>query len=249
MTTEANVHLVEAFVDMTEALSSFHDPIEFVQQVVERSIELLHVSDVGVLLKDADGRLKLTASSSGDMRVAELLEVHLDEGPCYAAFTRNVVIAEAELSRDDDRWPHFAPTAIDLGFRSVYAFPLRAEGTPIGAMNVFSEERSALIGQGLRIAQGLADFASLGIRLSDHLRQSELLTQQLQTALDSRVAIEQAKGMIAAQGEISLTAAFHLIRSAARNRGVRLQEIVSQVTSGALTAEDLAASDLDATPS
>lgn len=204
---------------------------------------LLDVTDIGVLLQRCRSRLTLTASSSGDMQVVELLEVDLDEGPCFDAHEQVRAVIESDLKAHLGRWPQFAPRAVELGCRSVYAFPLRVNDAAIGAMNIFSDQPEALASQTQGIAQGLADFAAPGVRLSTHILQREQLAEQLQSALDSRIIVEQAKGKIAAQADVSIGDAFTLLRRTARNQGRTLHEIVTKVTSGGLTAADLSGVD------
>ena len=240
MTDKSKVALVEAFVAMTRELALGRDADEFVLHLVERTAELLGASDAGVLLEDEPSRLRVAASSSSDMHVVEALEVHIDEGPCYESFTRGEIVFEHELRQATRRWPRFAQAALDLGFESVYALPLQAQDRSIGSMNLFCEGPFAMSDADLEIGRGLADFASLGVRLVSFNRARDELTEQLQHALKSRVAIEQAKGMVAAQLGVDVDRAFALIRGKARREGRPLREVVDAVVDGTVTGTALA---------
>ena len=224
---------------MTRQLSAGTDPDEFVVQLVERAADLLGASDAGVLLEGEEAGLRVAASSSSDAHVAEALEVHVDEGPCFESFTRGEVVLEHELGQATGRWPRFTPAALALGFNSVYALPLQAQGQSIGALNLFCERPFALTDEELEIGSGLADFASLGVRLAGLNRAQAELTLQLRHALESRVVIEQAKGMVSAQLGVGVDHAFMLIRGRARSEGRPLRDLVADIVAGAVTGPAL----------
>jgi hypothetical protein len=235
----ASDRIVQAFVDLTEVLVGSYDAAEFVQQLVGQAVDLIDVADAGVLLAEPDGQLHVVASSSGLMRVVELLEVHIDEGPCYDAHVEDETVVAHDLASSVDRWPRFAPPALDLGFVSVYALPLRGTAGTIGALNLFGRRTHAVGDEGLRVARGLADFASLGIRLTDQVGHHDELVRQLRDALESRIVIEQAKGVIATQAGIDVAEAFERLRNEARNSGRLLADVAAAVVDGSLAATDL----------
>ena len=235
----ASDRIVQAFVDLTEVLVGSYDAGEFVQQLVGQAVDLIDVADAGVVLAGPDRELHVVASSSGVMRVVELLEVHIDEGPCYDAHVADETVVAHDLASAIDRWPRFAPPALDLGFLSVYAVPLRGTDGTIGALNLFGRRTRALTDEGLRVARGLADFASLGIRLTDQVGHRDELVRQLRAALESRIVIEQAKGVIAAHAGVDVTEAFERLRREARNSGRLLAEVAGAVVDGSLDATDL----------
>jgi AmiR/NasT family two-component response regulator len=145
----------------------------------------------------------------------------------------NVNLAEAA-----DQWPRFAPAAAEAGFQSVHAFPLRLRKEVIGAMSVFGSS-TMLDDADTHIVQSLADVAVIGLLQERAIRRGEVLTEQLQGALNSRVVIEQAKGIIAQSRGVSPDEAFTLIRNYARSNNRRLSEVANTIVTGVPSRPDL----------
>lgn len=143
------------------------------------------------------------------------------------------------LDQQPDRWPVFTPAAPYAGFSSVYATTMRLRETRIGALNMFSDEECALDNSALGVAQALAEVATIGILHERFLRESQALSEQLQNALTSRVIIEQAKGILAEQGDSGVEDAFVTLRVHARNHNLRLTDVASQVVGGKISVDDL----------
>ena len=87
--------------------------------------------------------------------------------------------------------------AVAAGFRSVHAFPLRLRKRVIGALNLFGNDVGQMQAGDMRVIQALADIATIGLLQERAIRRGEVLTEQLQSALNSRIVIEQAKGVLA----------------------------------------------------
>jgi GAF domain-containing protein len=239
-TTISADRLARVFVEVADTLIDEFDLIEFLQLLASRTADLLDASPVGLLLADQRGRLEFMAASDENVKLLELFQVQNQEGPCLEAFRTGAPVINADLADATSRWPRFAPRAVEAGFRSVHAFPLRLRAERIGAMNVFSANVGGrLADTDVRIVQALADVASIGLLQERAISRGEALTEQLQGALNSRVIIEQAKGSLAQARGISVDEAFALIRGHARNHNLRLGDLAQKIISHPATIPDL----------
>ncbi|MEV6970353.1 GAF and ANTAR domain-containing protein [Hamadaea sp. NPDC051192] len=219
------------FVEVADTLVDEFDLIEFLQLLAGRTADLLDASPVGLLLADQHGRLEFMAASEESVKLLELFQVQNQEGPCLEAYRSGTPVINVDLERATDRWPQFAPRAVQAGFQSVHAFPLRLRAERIGAMNVFSSDVGGrLADSDVEIVQALADVAAIGLLQERAIRRGELLTEQLQGALNSRIVIEQAKGVIAQARGVSVDEAFALIRSFSRSHNLRLSDLARTIT-------------------
>jgi GAF domain-containing protein len=224
--------LATTFVELADSLVDEYDVIELLQTLTERCVELLGVDAAGLLLGDQRGLLQVAASSSEQVRLIELFELQNHEGPCLDCYTEGRPIGVAQLSDGNERWPRFAVEASSAGFDAVHALPLRLRGQTIGALNLFWTRPADVHLDDLRVAQALADVATIAILQERLTRSRELLAGQLQAALNSRVVIEQAKGVLAERGGLDMTAAFYLLRRTARTSNRRLAEVATEVVEG-----------------
>jgi hypothetical protein len=183
------------------------------------------------LLADQHGELQFMAASEEAAKLLELLEVQHAEGPCRDAFLTGTPVFAPDLTAVLDRWPRFAPRAAQAGFGSVHAMPMRLRGEVIGALSLFTQHQAALEPEDVRIIQALVDVATIGLLQERAIRRGEVLTEQLQGALNSRVVIEQAKGALAQLRGVSVDEAFELMRGFARRNGRRLSQVAQAVVS------------------
>jgi hypothetical protein len=179
------------------------------------------------------------ASSSERSRLLELLEIQNDEGPCLDCYRGAEPVLADDLVAGDGRWPTFSAEAARVGFGSVYALPMRLRTETIGALNLFHRRPARLTDAGLRLAQGLADVATIGILQQRAIQRGADLADQLQTALNSRLIIEQAKGVLAEREQVDMSAAFDVLRRYARRTGRKLSEVAAAVVSGELSSTEL----------
>jgi len=224
--------LVETLVALADTLVDDYDVIDFMQTLAERSVELLDVAAAGIMLSDANGHLSHAACSSEQMRLVELFELQLEEGPCFDAFRLQASVRAATGEETARRWPRFAEHAREGGFVAVSAVPLRLRGVAVGALNLFSEEDEALSDDDLRVVQAMADIATIGILQERLIRDQNVLTTQLESALQSRVVIEQAKGVVAERNRIDVDEAFRLIRTYSRSSNRRLGDVAREIIAG-----------------
>ncbi|MEL3944997.1 MULTISPECIES: GAF and ANTAR domain-containing protein [Streptomyces] len=226
--------LAAAFVDLADTLVQDFDVIGFLHALAEHCVNLLDVAAAGVLLATPGGQLVDAAASDERTRRLELSSIEWDEGPCRDCFRNKKQIPDVELATPAAmmRWPRFAPQAVEVGFTSVVAAPLRLHDQVIGALNLFRDRPGPLDGSQLRLGQALADTATIGVLQQRAVSEQMTVTAQLQAALDSRVIIEQAKGYLANRRDIGVEEAFTLMRRHARDHQTRLTEIARQVLQG-----------------
>lgn len=223
------------FIDLSDTLVSDFDLPDLLDSLVTGCTDVLKVDAAGVMLARSVDQLALSAASSEEMRVLELFELQSRTGPCYSAYVQREQIAVTDLAATRDRWPEFVPRALELGFRSGHAFPLRLRGSAIGALNLFRESTEPLADDDVHLGQSLADVATIGILQERSVSDAQLRAAQLQRALDSRVLIEQAKGMLAERMGIEPTAAFNRIRSYARSRNMKLRDVCRRIADEGFT--------------
>jgi GAF domain-containing protein len=226
-------HLItRAFVSLADTLVDEYDVIDLLDRLVGYSVELLAADAAGIVLADAHGRLRAVAASSEDAQLMELLQLQSDQGPCLDCVRSGspVNVIDLTVPAAADRWPVFAAAVADsVAFRSVHALPLRLRGEAIGALNLFHRKPGPLPPLDLSLGQALADVATIGILSERAVRHGEILNEQLQAALHSRVIIEQAKGVLTQTGKLSIDTAFDRLRSYARSHNLRLSEVARQV--------------------
>lgn len=223
--------LVEAFVRLADTLVADYDVVELCQELVESCTRLLDAAAAGLLLADHRGVLQVLASTSEETRLLELFQVEVHNGPGMLAYGDGGAVLVDDLT-NDRRWPEFARQAVDLGYRGVYALPLRLRNERVGALNLFCGHPAALTHEDVRVGQALADVACIGILHHRVVARAETVNAQLQSALNSRIVIEQAKGVLAERGNLSMEQAFHLLRSHARATNQRLADLALAVVTG-----------------
>ena len=221
--------LAEVFVEVADTLVDDFDVIEFLESLTRHTAEVSDTASAGLLLTDPHGQLQYMASSSTSVKLLELFQLQYQEGPCLDCFRTGTAVVNSNLHQAGERWPLFAPRAVDAGFQSVHAFPLRHRQKVIGALNLFSTDVGDLKPTDVRIIQCLADIATIGLLQERTIRSAEILTEQLQSALNSRITIEQAKGVLARTHGVGVDAAFDLMRGYARNNNLRLSDVARAV--------------------
>jgi GAF domain-containing protein len=227
----AEIQLADVFVEMADTLVDDFDVIDFMHMLTERCVQLLGVSAAGLLLTDQQGTLQVIAASSERTRLLELFQLQTDQGPCVDCFRTGRPVSVADLTTAG-RWPRFAAAAAEVGFASVHAVPMRLRAEVIGALNLFDTEPGALDEGKLRIGQAVADVATIGLLQQRAIHRRDTLTEQLQTALNSRVLIEQAKGVLAERLHLDMAEAFTLLRSGARGHNRRLSDLAQAIIDG-----------------
>ena len=221
--------LAEVFVEVADTLVDEFDLIEFLQMLATHSSDLFDARAAGLLLADHRGRLQVMAASDERSEMLELFQVQAHEGPCQDCFTQGTPVTNADLTQAGDRWPNFAPRAVAAGYRSVHAFPLRLRNETYGALNLFGTDTGQMDSTDIRIIQALADVATIGMLQQRAIQRGDNLTEQLQGALNTRIVIEQAKGMVAQVHAITPDQAFNMLRDYCRENNLRLSDVANRV--------------------
>ena len=227
--------LAGVFVEVADTLVTDFDLIDFLHNLADHIAAVSGGTSVGILLADQNDQLQYMAASTDAAKHLELFQLQYSEGPCLDCFRSGRPVVVGDVSAAGERWPNFAPRALAGNVRSVHAFPLRLRERVIGALNVFGDDPLPLDPDDIKVVQALADVATISIIQERAIAQAELLTEQLQGALNTRIVIEQAKGVVARTHGMSVDAAFELLRSHARAHQVRLATLAHDVVTGSAT--------------
>ncbi|SMC94828.1 GAF and ANTAR domain-containing protein [Lentzea albidocapillata] len=221
--------IARTFVELADTLVLGFDAIDFLHTLTDRCVDLLDVDAVGILLADQRGALNLVAASTEQARMLELFQLQDEEGPCLDCFHTGQPVACADLTTEPQRWPRFTVAAREQGFSAVHAVPMRLREQTVGALNLFRTAPGDIPADAIELAQSFANVATISILQFRALRHSEMVTEQLQNALNSRTIIEQAKGILTERLQIGVADAFSLMRTYARNSNQLLSDVAAQV--------------------
>lgn len=228
------VLLAQTFVSLADTLVDDYDVVDLLDRLTNTAVDLLGASSAGLLLLDQRGGLQVVASSSEQVRLLELFQLQNEEGPCLDCISSGTAVAVPDLAATGARWPRFVAEATATGYTSVCAVPLRLRSQVIGGLNLFQSGGPPLTSGQQRIAQALADVATIGILQQRTVHRAGVLAEQLQVALDSRIVVEQAKGVLAEQGSVAMDVAYRTLRRHARDRNLGLSEVAESVVRGQL---------------
>lgn len=235
--------LARTLVELADTLVDDFDVVDLLTLLADRCVEVLDVQAAGIMLTAPDGSLRVMASSSEAMRILELFEVQAQQGPCFDCQQTGEAVVNQNLDVVGGRWPDFSAEAVAAGFHSAHALPMRLRGSVIGALNLFRTGTGEMGPADLEIAQAFADVATIAILQHRASQEARELSQQLSHALNSRVVLEQAKGMIAERLDLDMEQSFRTLRSHARTNNLRLGDVAEAIIDGSLRP-----SALDAAP-
>jgi transcriptional regulator with GAF, ATPase, and Fis domain len=230
--------LARASVEFSDTLVSDYDLVEFLARLCQRFVKVMEVSAAGAVLTDRRGRLRVAAASTDTVAALETLQVQRWQGPCVDAYRCGRRVAVPDLRRVRGRWPMFTPWALEAGVAAVCAFPMRLRADRIGALNVFQATPGELGEAAVQAGQALADVATIAIVQGRAAQDAARLARQLEHALESRVVVEQAKGVLAERLGVDPDAAFMRLRRYGRVRGLRLAKLARQVVDGSCTLNE-----------
>jgi transcriptional regulator with GAF, ATPase, and Fis domain len=226
--TPRETRVLDAVVSLVDSLLADFDVVDLLTELTERCAQLLDVESAGLLLVDPLEQLRLLAATSEETRELELFQLQADEGPCMDCYSTGQPVSVADLQAEADRWPHFVPAALEAGFASVHAVPMRAAGIVMGALNLFGTQPGSLSDADLLVGQTLAHIASVAI-LQEHAPTPWTVMPQLRSALTSRVLVEQAKGFLRESLDVSVEQAFQLLRGYSRTHGEHLTDVARRL--------------------
>lgn len=234
---EREALLAETLVELADSLVDEFDIVELLTLLTDRCVELLDVSAAGLMLADPGQDLAVMAYSSDAMRLLELLELETQEGPCVDCYRTGVPVVNQDLADAADRWPRVTPAVRAAGFESVHALPLRLRGNTIGALNLFRAGTGRLSEADVAAGRALADIATITILQHNASLEAQVLNEQLTQALQSRIVIEQAKGVLAEAAQLDMAEAFDRLRHHARSHNLRLTDVAQAIVDRRLSAE------------
>jgi GAF domain-containing protein len=231
--TEREARVVEAFVDLADSLVADYDQLDFLYRLLEHGLPLVGADAGGVLLH-YEGRLHLVASSSEASEDIEVFEVQHDQGPAQDAFRTGELVRVDHLADAADRWPGFVPRALAAGWTSAVAHPLRLRDRILGAVTTFHSSGAVLDDLDEQLLRGFADVAAIAVIQRRVQADVELVNEQLHVALESRITVEQAKGMVVERTGMKPAEAFEALRRHARSTHRRLKDVAAAVVNGEL---------------
>ncbi|HZQ30363.1 MAG TPA: GAF and ANTAR domain-containing protein [Mycobacterium sp.] len=238
--TPRETQVLGAVVSLVDTLLVDFDVVDLLTELTEQCVELLDTAAAGFLLADPMQKLRLLAATSERARELELFQLQADEGPCVECYSTGQPISVANLAAERDRWPHFVSAAVEAGFASVHAVPMRAAGVVLGALGLFGSRPGELNTADLLVAQTLAHIACVAI-LQERAPTPATVMPQLRSALTSRVVVEQAKGYLRESLDVSVDDAFQLLRTYARTHHRHLTEVARRLMTEPASRPDILA--------
>ena len=235
MTSSRAERVSAAFVKLADTLVADYHVLDLLQTLVEETVDLLDAAAVGLLLVDTHGELHVVASTNEESQLVEILQLQAGAGPCVECFKTGAVVAIDSIDSMQQDWPDFRAAALSQGFHSIHAVPLRVRDRTIGAMGLFGRDAGPLTAEDSAIGQALADVATIGLLHERTTRESTLINDQLQHALDNRVLLEQAKGVISQTCGVEMDEALIMLRRYSHSHDIGLQHLARRILEGSLT--------------
>jgi GAF domain-containing protein len=199
-----------------------------IREIVHTTHSMFDVDGAGLMLADADQRLRNVAASDPRFGHLEDLQLEHQEGPCIDAFETKELVGAEDLARDG-RWPVFSEAAVARQVRAVLASPLPYNQDAVGVVAVLSGRSHPWSPEAELALLAFTDLAALLIATMMQGEQQSELAGQLQGALNSRQIIEQAKGVLIGTRGISARTAYEQLRAQARSERRKLAELCSDV--------------------
>jgi GAF domain-containing protein len=216
--------LLQALRRFAVVMGGSYDINEMSIQLGERLTEALGAAGAGVSVADEKGRLKFVTATSEQIVAIEEVQERLQRGPCVSAFESQEPVALGDIG-GTARWPDYRDAALRLGLNAVVGYPLSYEGHRLGALNLYSADRRQWTDDDLDVIGVFADMSTAYLVRDAELAETRDLARQLQGALESRVMIEQAKGVLANEHGITVDEAFERLRRYSQDKNIKLYEV------------------------
>lgn len=226
--------MVDFLVELSDTLVADLDADELLQRLTERGARLLAVQAAGIMVADGRGALRLLAAAPQYTPSPGVFEV--SPGPSSWCYATGLPVADADLDDPDPRWTGFAQQARGDGFRSVAAAPMRLRGEVIGVLGVLRQTPGEFAGEQLRLMQALANVAAAGLLVQRDAGYRAVLAAQSQHVLTGRVAVEQARGILAELLAVDIDTALSELRRHAGRTGRSLRATAVEVVAALPTA-------------
>jgi len=238
--TSREAEINTAFVTVADTLTTDYDLVDLLHTLVQSCASILSMEAGGLMLVDGAGELQLMASTSEAAVFVEIMQLNASTGPCIDCFRTGVAVSAGNIS-GLTLWPAFQAAALEQGFHSVLATPMKLRGKIIGTMNLFGATVEEVSPRNAAVAQALADVATIGILQERVIQEGHVVEAQLHRALDSRILIEQAKGVIANELSLSMDEAFALLRKYARDRNLTIRSVSEHISNREITVQHISA--------
>lgn len=230
--------LAAAFTELSDVRRQDFDADAYTDTLARHSVDLLDVDAAGWLLAGENGRLEVAGAMTDAVRLLQVIQLRAGEGPAVESFRTQHAVTVGDVAVER-RWEAFRTAAQGAGFAGVHALPLHLRGETVGALCLFRRQAGELAKEQLAIGTALVRVATGYLLLQRAVGRAEKLSQQLQTALNSRVTIEQAKGILAERRGTSLDNAFEMMRAFARRNRRRLNDVACAVVTDSPTVTSL----------
>jgi GAF domain-containing protein len=224
---------------LTRVLAAFaghlvndYDAVDVLSELVGIS-DALALAGAGVSL-DSDGAIRyVTAANERTGSLERTQEAH-QAGPGIDAHRSGRIVLVSDLAAAPGRWNALTKHASEAGIVAAAGFPIVLDGTSLGGLSLYDDSWRDWSEDDVGAVKLLVEVATGYVANAARIAQMCKTAQQLQGALDSRVIIEQAKGVLAGEGSISVDAAFELLRGHARSHNTSLRQVADAVVNRGL---------------
>lgn len=218
---------VYTVAEFSKKLLTDYDSHEVLEELAEHLTNLLGLMGSGFSLGQ-DGKLIAITAVPPHLAPLERRQEIDQRGPCVHAFTTGAIVAVPDLSQET-RWPEYSNLAAELGVRAVVGMPMTLEGQTVGSFNLFRATPGPWGENDLAAASVLLQLAAAFLINTSTLSKQTQMAEQLQRALDTRILLEQAKGVLAEAHSINVDQAFIQIRHYARDRNLKIRDVAHGV--------------------
>ena len=227
LTSEAR--LAAVFVTLVESLRSGRELLDCLDVLVQACTAHTGAAQAAVILRSDEETYRAVASTHERTLDVEEAQLGLDGGPCIEAIRLGRSLTVPDISAVHDRWPEFTITALEAGLGGALALPLEVDGETVGGVNVFLAEPGELGPSDVALLTSMLRVIAIGLSLRNEIDQRAVVAEQLNFALESRVVLEQAKGALSYEHDITVSDAFQLLRRHARTMRLPLREVAQGV--------------------
>jgi transcriptional regulator with GAF, ATPase, and Fis domain len=225
----------EAFAAASAAMVRGDNAASTVHVLAADCISLLRAHTAGILIRTADDDLELLAATSHQATELELHQANNGSGPCFDAIKTGYAVAAAD-DEIQTRWPRFAVAMQKTGLCAVHAVPLRWHTRVLGGLNLFWTEPVWLNDEQAATAQAFGDICSLALMQAPAVPEAGQLDERLRAALESRVVIERAKGVLSQDEGLDMASAFQRLVQLSEAAQVPLTDTATMIVNQTFTS-------------
>lgn len=216
-------HLLAAIREFTTTIVNPYDLQDLLHRLTDHATAITSAHGAGIMLAGNDG-LGFAAASDDAVIDVEVTQDRIDGGPCHEAYETDQLTVVDDLEAAD-RWPEYRRRALELGFRSILGVPMRAWGQTIGVLDIYRRTAGPWSQSDLDAAEIMTAMGAGYILHANQTRAQHDLADQLQTALESRDVIGQAKGLLMARHGVDAEEAFGMLRSLSQQANTKLRDV------------------------